>query len=100
MESANQNFERQLREAHETILNLEKQLLSQTNPKINKFVSEEQQLVEQLALIILSKDKSNFLGENTKKLIKDVFGDNFSKIVEKYEANIADNNKELNLCKI
>jgi hypothetical protein len=40
-------------------------------------------------MIILSKESSDLLDERTKQLIKELFGENFGRIVENYEERIA-----------
>lgn len=45
-------------------------------------------------MIILSKESSVLLDQDTKKLIKELFGDNFGKIVENYESKLINENQK------
>jgi hypothetical protein len=44
--------------------------------------------LRELSMIILSKESSYHLDQDTKLLIKELFGENFGKIVDNYEGII------------
>lgn len=87
----------ELRVAYEE---LEKETGSLRSRAIISDSAESASAIQNLALIILSKDKRNAgtLDAKTKQIAGQVFGDNFSKLIEAYESKLKeskDDNKEL-----
>lgn len=91
-------MEKENYESRQTIVNLQNQVLTQqrlaqqqVQPSISHII---QGAIKELALVILSKDKQVQLDDNTKLVIKELFGENFSKIVNSYESTIHANKQE------
>lgn len=72
-------------ELREQLENLELELATVSPSKINESVLNA---IQELSLIILSKEKANTLDFKTKQLVHQIFGDNFSNIVEAYEKQL------------
>ena len=72
-------------ELKEQLENLETELSSISPAQINESVLNA---IQELSLIILSKEKANTLDFKTKQLVHQIFGDNFSNIVEAYEKQL------------
>jgi chromosome segregation ATPase len=72
-------------ELREQLENLESELTTVSPSKINESVLNA---IQELSLIILSKEKANTLDFKTKQLVHQIFGDNFSNIVEAYEKQL------------
>ena len=51
--------------------------------------------LKELSMIILSKESSYLLDQDTKTLIKELFGENFGKIVDNYEGNLIAKDRKL-----
>lgn len=86
---------KELQLANQTIEELQHKMLNQTNDKMStsndSFMNNEDKLskaIEQLSLIILSKDKGNTLGDDTKKFIKEVYGENVAKNLNVFDKKL------------
>lgn len=97
---------KELQLANQTIEELQHKMLNQTNDKMStsndSFMNNEDKLskaIEQLSLIILSKDKGNTLGDDTKKFIKEVYGENVAKNLNVFDKKLKElflKNEKLN----
>jgi len=87
-----------------------KALFESDNEELKKLVEEMEartgphirnDVIEQLSMIILSKDKADTLGDNTKELIRELFGENYSEVIQQYLDRIKElefRNKKLVQC--
>ncbi len=63
--------------------------IESNNHKLYRKSQNIDEALKELSMIILSKESSDLLDERTKQLIKELFGENFGRIVENYEERIA-----------
>ena len=85
----------ELAEAKIQVEALQSQLDSHSNPFSPAQDPSTMQAIQQLSLMILSKDKSTSLDSHSKSLVHSVFGENFVNLVNAYELKVAKLEEEI-----